>query len=48
MLLIDKIQSGKSGAIEPSRKALLTIGTLGKLFSRAAVIRKCDSVFIKN
>jgi hypothetical protein len=46
MLLIDKIQSGKSGATEPSKNALLTIGILGRLFCRTAVIKKCDGVLI--
>jgi hypothetical protein len=46
MLPIDKIQSGRSGATEPSRNALLTIGILGKLLSKAAVIRKWEGVFI--
>jgi hypothetical protein len=42
----DRIQRGRSGAIEPSKNALLTIDTRGKLLSIAAVIRKCDNVSI--
>jgi hypothetical protein len=46
MLPIESNQSGKSGATEPSKNALLTIGIRRKPLSRAAVIRKCDGVSI--
>jgi hypothetical protein len=47
MVLVDNSQSAKSGAIAPSKKALLTIGTRDNALSRAAVINKWDGVNIK-
>jgi hypothetical protein len=45
-LPIERNQRGKSGATEPSKNALLTIGIRGKPLDRAAVIKKCDGVSI--
>ncbi len=47
MLPIESSQSGRSGAIAPNKNARLTIGTLGNALSKAAVIKKCEGVFIE-